>query len=55
MRVKTDGRGLATVSKTTAAIINKDLDVSTWSDEELLRGQRKYKQFGRQRERRSVV
>jgi hypothetical protein len=43
MKVLADGRGRAKVSKTTVAIVNGDLDISVWSDEELLRGQRKNK------------
>lgn len=43
MRILADGRGLAKVSPITAGIINGTIDVSEWSDEELIRGQRKNK------------
>jgi hypothetical protein len=43
MKTKADGRGQALVSRTTAAIINGEIDLSVWDDEELLRGQRRNK------------
>lgn len=38
-----DGRGRLRVSPSTVAILNGDEDLSLWSDEELIRGQRKDK------------
>jgi hypothetical protein len=40
MRTLQDGRGLIKVSPITAAIVNGQEDLSTWTDEELERGQK---------------
>ena len=43
MKARLDGRGRIDVSAKTVAIINGEEDLSVWSDEELIRGQRKDK------------
>lgn len=41
MRARKDGRGRIDVSPTTVAIVNGTDDLSEWSDEEIVRGQRR--------------
>lgn len=43
VRALPDGRATLKVSPTTVAILNGEEDLSAWSDEELIRGQRKAK------------
>lgn len=43
VRAKKDGRGIIGISAKTVAILNGEEDLSVWSDEELIRGQRKGK------------
>jgi hypothetical protein len=43
VRARKDGRGRIDVSAKTVAILNGEEDLSVWSDEELIRGQRKAK------------
>jgi hypothetical protein len=47
VRRLSDGRGMLAVSSTTAGILAGELDVSEWTDEELIRGQRKDNWSGR--------
>lgn len=41
MRTRADGRGIATVSAQTRAIVSGESSLEDWSDEELLRGMRR--------------
>src|SRR6266542_1606531 len=41
MRTRPDGRAVATLSRTTSAVLREEEDLSTWTDEELLRGRRR--------------